>query len=132
MQLPEDKFEASNIGENLISANCMLLAVLYLLSGANLEESLRLLYKWLDDLAMELDLGHSRVYDGENRVPGLFQSLTCRERAKFQREIVRKTEHWLQEAVTAGASCCYALDIGGEGARGGMFMAPVSLGPFKG
>ena len=68
-----------------------------MLPGSNEERSVANLYKWLDDVAMSIGLGHSlAVAFNNNRVPGVFHHLSKNEEEKFRHHLGNICEQYAE------------------------------------
>ena len=105
----------------------------FVLPGANEEQSIINLYKWLDDVAMQLGLQHSlAVAFNGNRIPGLYHHLSVVEEQQFRSRIGFLCQQWHGDCIQHNASAGYVVELSGSTgtAKGMLSVVSVGLGPF--
>ena len=102
-----------------------------MLPGSNEERSVANLYKWLDDVAMSIGLGHSlAVAFNNNRVPGVFHHLSKNEEEKFRHHLGNICEQLYAECIAGNMSAGFVVEISSGTAKGTLSVVSVGLGPF--
>ena len=106
---------------------------IFVLPGANEEQSVFNLYGWLDTVATQLGLGHSfAVAFNGNRIPGVYHHLSVTEEQKFRHHLSFICHQWHGECYVNNESAGFIVEIsGGVGmAKGMLSVVSLGVGPF--
>ena len=105
-----------------------------MLPGANEEQSIANLYRWLNNIATQLGLGHSfAVAFNGNRIPGVYHHLSKTEEQRFRHEIGYRCQEWHAECIANNQSAGFVVELSGGGggaAKGMLSVVSMGLEPF--
>ena len=100
---------------------------IFVLPGANEEQSVMNLFQWLDNVVAQLGLGHSfAIAFNGNQIPGVYHHLSITEQQHHLSNI------WHGECLTNNASAGFMVEISGRigTAKGMLSVVSLGLEPF--
>ena len=107
--------------------------MVFVLPGANEEQSVMNLFQWLDNVAAQLGLGHSfAIAFNGNRIPGVYHHLSITEEQKFRHHLSNICYQWHGECLANNTSAGFMVEVSGgiRTAKGMLSVVSVGLGPF--